>query len=289
MEESMARIEGKERAYVRPADAPEEKIGPLGKFEKAVVEWLSAAVEEEGRRAKMIVSQDGKLVRPIEAQSDELGPLGYLEKQVSDLFGAIRRSEQERIRTKTLQPSKLPDDVRGPLGYLEKTVSEFLAAVRQSELLRAEQSRRRGGEMVRPIDVPGPLGEWEMKVADIMRAEERRAEERNKNEGRLVRPKDASFRGPLGELEQAMYDFFDQLRAEENDRLQSIQQIMQDRRPDRNSALGVAEAIAVGVVRAPVLLFSVVLRVAELLNSEPLPPAEKEPVQDVDPKPSSKK
>ena len=89
-----------------------------------------------------------------------------------------------------------------------------------------------------------------------------------------------------------MYDFFDSLRAEENDRLESIQKLMQDKRPmdnDRKSMLGVSEAIVVGVLRAPQLIFSVVRRVGELLNSESLPPADKQVLADIDPKPSSKK
>ena len=304
MDQSLARMQGKEQApYLRPMDAAETKIGPLGKLERWAVEWLSGVIAEEGRRAKKIVSQDGKLVRPIETGDDEqqLGPLGYLEKQVSDFLSSISRSEQERVRTKTLQPSKLPDDMRGPLGDVEFAVSNFLAEVRASETLRAEQSRRRGGEMVRPIDVPGPLGEWEMKVADILRAEERRAMELNKNEGRILRPKDARWQGPLGELEQAIFDFFDQLRTEENERLQSIQQLIQDKRPmdnDRSSLLGASEAFvtsfldasqkfAIGVVRAPRLIISVFQRVAELLDSESLPASDKEILRDADNKKSS--
>lgn len=307
MDQSLARMQGKEQApYLRPMDAAETKIGPLGKLERWTVEWLSGVIAEEGRRAKKIVSQDGKLVRPIEITGDDgeqqqLGPLGYLEKQVSDFLSSIRRSEQERVRTKTLQPSKLPDDMRGPLGNVELALSKFLAEVRAAETLRAEQSRRRGGEMVRPIDVPGPLGEWEMKVADILRAEERRAMELNNNEGRILRPKDARWQGPLGELEQSIFDFFDQLRTEENERLQSIRQLIQEKRPmdnDRSSLLGAAEAFVtsfsdasqrfvIGVVRAPRLIVSVFERVAELLNSESLPASDKEILRDADNKKSS--
>ena len=295
LEESLARMQGTNRPYLRPMDASEETIGPLGRWEKSTVEWLSSVIDEEGRRAKKIVSQDGKLIRPIDTieGEEELGPLGFLEKQVSDFIQTIRQSEQERVRTKTLQPKNLPEEVRGPLGTLELAVSRFLKELQASEQLRAEQSRRRGGEIVRPIDVPGPLGEWEMKIADILRAEERRAMELNKNEGRVLRPKDARYRGPLGEAEQALYDLFDQLRAEENERFRSIQQLLQDKRPmenDRKSVLGVSEAIVVGVFRAPQLIMSVIQRVTELLKSEMLSQSDEEILSDAssDKKPSSR-
>ena len=131
-----------------------------------------------------------------------------------------------------------------------------------------------------------------MAVANLLRAEERRAMELNRNQGRVLRPKDASFRGPLGDLEEAMYRFFDDVRAEENERLQSIRQLMQDKRPmenDRKSVLGVSEAIFVGIIRAPQLIVSVFRRVVELLNSESLPPSDKELLQDADRKSNSKK
>jgi len=284
LEESLARMQGVRRPYVRPMDASEDRIGPLGRWEKSSVEWLESVIDEEGRRAKKIVSNRGKLIRPIEtAEGDApLGPLGFLEQRASEFLNKIRQSEQERVRTKTLQPKDLPEEIRGPLGALELTVSRFLRDMKESEKLRAEQSKRRGGAMVRPIDVPGPLGEWEMRVADILRAEERRAQLK-KREGRVVRPKDAVYKGPLGEAEQAIYDLFDQLRAEEYLRLQNIQQLMKDRRPmetDRMSVLGVAESIMVGIVRAPQLFMSVLQRVGELLTSEPLSEDDKERLRD---------
>eukprot|EP00977_Amphora_coffeiformis_P013214 scaffold3408_cov129-Amphora_coffeaeformis.AAC.9 len=288
LEESLARMQGIRRPYVRPMDAAEDRMGPLGRWEKSSVEWLESVIDEEGRRAKKIVSNQGKLIRPIETADEDdasLGPLGFLEQQASDFLNNIRQSERERVRTKTLQPKDLPEEIRGPLGAMELTVSRFLRELRESEKLRAEQSKRRGGAMVRPIDVPGPLGEWELKVADILRAEERRAK-LNRNEGRVVRPKDARYKGPLGEAEQFIYELFDQLRAEENERLQNIQQLMQDKRPmetDRKSALGVAEAIVVGIIRAPQLFMSVLQRVGELLNSQPLPEEDKERLRDASP------
>ena len=51
--------------------------------------------------------------------------------------------------------------------------------------------------MVRPIDVPGPLGEMELAIAEVVRAEKQRVKDRKNNLGKLVRPKDATMKGPL--------------------------------------------------------------------------------------------
>lgn len=271
LEESLARLRGEDPTYVRPMDAGETKMGPLGRFEKRVVEWLSSVIDEEGRRARRIVDEEGRLVRPIE--SEELGPLGFLERHVVELLQSIRMSESERVRTRTLRPKDLQDDTRGPLGELEKQVTAFIDAIRQSELLRAEQSRSRGGEIVRPIDVPGPLGEFEMKVTDLIRAEQMRSAERERNAGTLVRPKDARVKGPLGEAEQSAYEALLQLSAEERERLKNIRRFLQQNRPmdaDANSFWGMFEAFMVGLARAPTMLASVIDRVKELLASEQL-------------------
>jgi hypothetical protein len=292
IEASLARLVGQETPlYIRPMDASEATMGPLGRWEKAAVAWIRGVIDEEGRRAQTIIQRQGQVVRPMEVlettmsetdneyerqqQQDQqqLGPLGYMERQVSDFLQSIRRAEQARVQTKTLQPKDLPEDVRGPLGRLEDMVSRFWKELREAEILRAEQSRRRGGELVRPIDVPGPLGEWERQVAALFQAEERRAMERNRNDGKVVRPKDATYPGPLGEWERGIYEWYDQLRLEENERFKSIQRILQDRRPmeqDRKSILGVSEAIVVGLLRAPQLVASVIRRVRELLASEVL-------------------
>jgi hypothetical protein len=51
---------------------------------------------------------------------------------------------------------------------------------------------------VRPIDVPGPLGDFEMKVAELFRAEQRRASQRESNNGRIDRLEGVKIIGPLG-------------------------------------------------------------------------------------------
>jgi hypothetical protein len=43
---------------------------------------------------------------------------------------------------------------------------------------------------------------------------------------------------------------------------------------DKSSPLGIIETIAVGIVRAPILLFQILARVVELLQSEPLADAD---------------
>jgi hypothetical protein len=287
MDDALARLQGQtDRPYLRPMDASEEKMGPLGRWEKSTVSWLRRVMDEEGRRAQQILSQQGRLVRPMEASltdssaaaavddDEPLGPLGYLEQQASDFIQRIRASEEARVRTKTLRPKDLEESVQGPLGRLESSVWRFWRELADSEKVRYEQSQQRGGEMVRPIDVPGPLGELELGIAELLRAEERRAMELNRNEGKLVRPKDARYQGPLGEIEQWWYDLLEELRMEEEERLKSIQQLMQEKRPmetNRKSALGMMESLVVGIFRAPALFMSVVGRVGELLRSEPLP------------------
>ena len=288
MEQSLARLAGRPEnpSYVRPMDAADETIGPLGRWERSVVNWLARVIDEEGRRAQTILERQGQLVRPMEVgnrpdqdfddEEEGLGPLGYIEKQVSDFIQLIRQSERARVETKTLQPKDLPAELRGPLGTLEEAVSRFWRELRESELMRAKLQAQRP-DLVRPIDVPGPLGEWEYKLAAILQAEERRAMElernRSSSSSTVLRPKDASYPGPLGELEQSLYDWLDSLRIEENERLRSIKRLMEDNRPmeqNRNSVLGFAEALVVGILRAPQLIASVFQRVQELLQSEVL-------------------
>jgi hypothetical protein len=291
VELSIARMRGQDPLYVRPMDAPgkdggggddgnddddtgdgngnEKSLGPLGRWEKAAVEWLSSVFEEEGRRARNIVSQDGQLVRPIEAP--QLGPLGFLEKAVVDFLNSIRASERERLRTNTLRPKDLTRESRGPLGDLEQEAVRILGQIEASEAVRAQQIRVRGS-VVRPIDVPGPLGDLEMAVSELFQAEKMRSSERREG-GKVVRPKDAKYRGPLGDAEYQAYETIKQLNREEMSRLESIQRYLKANRPmeaDRDSIWGVLEAIVVGILRAPQMLISVGERVMELLNSEPV-------------------
>jgi len=271
VEQSIARMRGEDASYVRPMDADESKMGPLGKLEKSSVEWLSKVIDEEARRAETIVNQEGKLVRPIDAE--ELGPLGFLEKQLVDFLNSVRSSEEERARTKTLRPKDLAEEVRGPLGRLENEAVRIIQEIKESELLRMEQSRNRGGEIVRPIDVPGPLGEFELAVSEIFQAEQYRVKQGEKNDGKVVRPKDSNWRGPLGELELKIYGIFEQLSNEETERLRNINKALQENRPmetDRNSILGFLEGLVVGILRGPHLLISVFDRVKELMTTERL-------------------
>ncbi|KAL7571361.1 hypothetical protein ACA910_007673 [Epithemia clementina (nom. ined.)] len=353
VEETLARMTGKKAAsYVRPMDASEDTIGPLGQWEKSAVTWLQQVLDEEGRRAQQIVAQQGRLIRPIDvvvvgdsdkdhvqsstssssssasSSSSPLGPLGQLEKAVVDWIRTIQWSEGERVRTQTLRPMDLEESVRGPLGQLEQVVSNFFRELRESEMLRLrlqQQQQRQGtgggGGMVRPIDVPGPMGELELWIGQMLRAEELRAQEQQERRQHLqqqlqqqfqsmnqttsirnnsmdnnyaepdginnnilktnraglvvVRPKDAKIKGPLGEVEEKAFEFLDRLSAEEMERLRNMEQYLRESRPmerDRQSFLGAVEAIVVGLIRAPLLLFNVINRVRELLfQSQVLP------------------
>ena len=105
-----------------------------------------------------------------------LGPLGRFEARVVEFWNLIQQEEMSRVRTKTWRPKDLPQ--RGPLGRLELLTSTILEEVRASELIRAQQAKiRNDGTIVRPIDIPGPLGEIELHVSDIIQEEFRRVRE----------------------------------------------------------------------------------------------------------------
>jgi len=162
----------------------------------------------------------------------------------------------------------------------------------QSEKARMDQSRKRGGETVRPIDVPGPLGEFERYVGDIIRSERQRVKDRELNEGKLVRPKDASITSGLGEVERKAVEDWETLQNEEKQRLLSLRRFLSERRPmeaDRESPLGVTEAFTVALLKGPKLVAKVADRVTELLKSEELetkdlnltlPPSEDEDINE---------
>lgn len=271
LEESLARMRGEDASYLRPMDAG-DKIGPLGRWEKATVKWLSEVIDEEGKRAKEIINLNGKLVRPLEA--NELGPLGRVERYVVDVLSMIRASEKERVKTKTIRPKDLESSVRGPLGDMEEEAVRIIEEIQKSERMRMEQSKSRGGEVVRPIDIPGPLGEFELAVSEIFQAEKYRASQRQRNGGKLVRPKDSSLKGPLGQVELSATDIITQLSIEEKQRLESLRRYLNEKRPmeaQQNSVLGIFESILVGIVRSPALITKVFERVVELLQSETLP------------------
>lgn len=281
VEESLARMMGDEPAYVRPMDASEEKIGPLGMLEKSTVDWLRQVFEEEAIRARQIIRMGGMMVRPYEAEAPdgELGPLGFMEKQFVDFLERVRQSERERSRSKTLRPKDLDESMRGPLGEAESKAVTAIREILEAERIRMTQSKLRD-EVVRPIDVPGPIGEFEMMVLEVCEAERQRALDRKRSpEKYLVRPKDASMKGPLGELEEQAVAVVKKLTNEEKERLRNIRRYLDENRPmeqDKNSALGILETIAVGIFRAPILMFQIVMRVKELLQSEPLAPEDAE-------------
>ena len=283
LEDSLARMRGAEGPnYVRPMDA--NRIGPLGQWEKNAVQWLSSVIDEEGRRAEKIVHDGGKLVRPKDTASaqEELGPLGFLEQKVTDFLQSIRNAEYERARSHTLRPKDMDESLRGPLGEAEFRAVRILNEIQESEELRIQQSKSRGGEIVRPIDVPGPLGEFEMAVLEIFDAEQKRARERERESGRVVRPMNAKVPGPLGAAESQAYETIQKLSAEENERLQSIKRVLQENRPmeiARGSLLGIIETILVGILRAPVMLLNVIVRVIELLRSETLAATDQEIIE----------
>lgn len=279
VETSLARMRGQDPDYVRPMDAT--LPGPLGRLELSAVTWLRNVIEEEGRRAQAIVQNDGDLVRPMDTTSSsssssfqELGPLGRIEKAVVDFIHRIKYSETERVKAGVLRPKDVDKATRGVLGDLEQEAVRILEEINESERLRAEQSKQRGGALVRPIDVPGPLGDLEKQVSELFRAEQLRSQQKELSGGKVVRPKDAKVRGPLGEAEFQTYQTIKELNAEEMQRLRSIQKVLRENRPmeaDRTSPLGVLESVIVGVLSAPKLIVSVIGRVQELLSSEELP------------------
>ncbi len=166
----------------------------------------------------------------------------------------------------------LEADKRGPLGNAEEKFVKKLNEISESEKLRAAQSKQRGGEVVRPIDVPGPLGEFEKAILDIVEAERQRAKYRQES-GQLVRPKDSKLVGPLGEAEREAVDAINKIRDEEYERLRALRQSLEENRPmtaSRGSPLAFLESIFVGVFRAPELLMKVYDRVNELMASETL-------------------
>lgn len=243
-------------------------------FEKSVVEWLTETAEAEARRAKQIVDMGGSLVRPKDttSQDGEIGPLGFMEKQFVDFMASIRRSERERSRTRTLRPKDLDESERGPLGEAELRAVEAIREIIDSEQLRMAQSRARGGGVVRPIDVPGPFGEFEMAVLDLVKAEQQRRDE-GREYGKPVRPMNSAVKSPLGELEKQAVEVVQKLTEEEKERLRSWQRVLESSRPmsqDKITVLGVIETIFVGLIRAPILIYQIIMRVIELLNSKPM-------------------
>jgi len=259
-----------------------------GMAEKNAVEWITQVIEEEAKRAKRIAEGDGKVVRPIDVGNDEDasgamdGPLAELERKAVNFLKIIAESEMYRATTGKLRPMDLEDAKRGPLGEAEAKLVKAFEEIEKAERQRMEQSRRRGGEIVRPIDVPGPLGEIEKAVLTIVFAERKRAMEGQRNNGKLVRPMDSSVTSPLGDAERKVAETIERVREEELNRLRSVQRYLEENRPmekDRDSPLGLTEALIVGLARGPQLLMSVIGRVKELLESRALTEEDRDEIQ----------
>uniref|UniRef100_A0A7S2S566 Uncharacterized protein n=1 Tax=Eucampia antarctica TaxID=49252 RepID=A0A7S2S566_9STRA len=265
VEESLARMIGDDPSYFRPMDASDSKIGPLGKAEKTLVNWLILVIEEEGKRAQRIASSDGDLVRPMDLKEDG-GPLASLERTAVQFWNTIIDSETQRKGNQ--RPKDVEQSQRGPLGDLEDFAVKNWNNVKESEQLRKEmQSRTPDGSVVRPIDIPGPLGELERTWMEVATAERQRIKEDK------VRPKDATLQGPLGEAERRAIAAIEILQQEERDRLQGIQKVLKDNRPmenDQSSVFGILETFFVGMFRAPQMVIKVFQRVQELLQSSTL-------------------
>jgi hypothetical protein len=303
-EEYLSRMMGEDYAsYARPMDADDSRRGPLvsrvvhvlivcskndlpntsividmqsitysniskGNAEKSAVQWLTKVIEEEGERARLIASSDGELVRPKDLPTT--GPLSELERRAIQFLSEISDSEVERVRSGTLRPKDMK--IRSPLGEAEAKAVLALEKIVESEKFRMEQSRR-SGETIRPIDVVGPLGEFEKYVGDIILAERQRVKDRERNDGKLVRPKDASLPSGLGDVERKAVEDWELLAKEEKERFSSFKRFLEERRPadvDGDSPLGVMEAFAVKLLNGPRLIGKVFNRVQELMTSTPL-------------------
>lgn len=238
-----------------------------GNAEKSAVQWLTRVIEEEGERARLIASSDGELVRPKDLTE---GPLSELERKAIQFLSEISDSEVERVRSGTLRPKDMK--IRGPLGEAEARAVLAIDRVVESERARMERSRY-SGEMTRPIDVPGPLGEIEKYMGDIIRSERQRVKDREWNNGKLVRPKDASIRSGLGDVERKAVEDWEKLAKEEKDRFSSFKRFLEERRPadvDGDSPLGVIEAFTVKLLNGPRLIAKTFSRVKELMSISPL-------------------
>mmetsp|Transcript_28278 Transcript_28278/g.40494 ORF Transcript_28278/g.40494 Transcript_28278/m.40494 type:complete len:472 (+) Transcript_28278:234-1649(+) len=287
LDESLARMRGDTPGYVRPMYADQNSIGPLGTAEKNAVGWLTKVIEEEAKRAKRIIEKGGEVVRPIDVGNADDGvndgPLAELERKAVKFLAIIAESETYRASEGKLRPMDLQEAKRGPLGEAEAKLVKAFEEIEQAERQRMEVSRRRGGEIVRPIDVPGPLGEIEKAVLSIVTAERRRSiEGQKRNNGRILRPMDSPITNPLGDAERKVSESLERLQEEERIRLRSVRKYLENNRPmekDPESTLGFTEAIIVGIARGPKLVMSVINRVSELLKSSTLSEEDKTDIQ----------
>jgi len=290
-EESIARLTGVDAPYIRPKDGGDD-MGPLGYAERATMEWFTDVIEEEAERARRIAAGDGKIVRPMDvgASFDERpGPLGRLETAAVAFINRIIDAETARVEKSLSSPKDLGPEVRGPLGDAEVRTISVLEEIAKSERIRSSMGKQRKS-LVRPIDVVGPLGEAEMAVSNLIKGEQLRFEEARKQKEetgsyQVIRPKDAKYAGPLGTAEARANETYERIKKAEMRRLVNIQRTLEEKRPmesDEFSFLGLAETITVGIVRAPFMFVSVILRVQELLMSEELSKEDMKFLQEAD-------
>ena len=245
---------------------PMEAGGPLGEMEEMAVN-----VYQEIKQAESIRSQIG---RQQILQKKKASPSNEGEEEEVN-YGIF------------VPPSMVPSSKMGPLGRMESYLKSTISEIRTAEVIRAKLNvgGSAGRRIVRPLDVGGPLGEAERFVSDIQIYEKKRAAEGTqgldrgdttpsgkdgggKSKGRgVVRPMDASVKGPLGEVEEKAVGIVNGIVEEERRRMQNLIENRPMNR-DEKGILGVSEKVGVGIFRAPWLVGKTLERVKELLGRE---------------------
>ncbi|GMI25721.1 hypothetical protein TrCOL_g9221 [Triparma columacea] len=246
---------------------PMEAGGPLGEMEEMAVN-----VYQEIKQAESIRSQIGRQ---------------QILRQKKPSQGNEGEEEEEEVNYGIfVPPSMVPSSKMGPLGRMESYLKTTISEIRTAEVIRAKLNvgGSAGRRIVRPLDVGGPLGEAERFVSDIQIYEKKRAAETQgldkgdatssgkdgggKLKGRgVVRPMDASVKGPLGEVEEKAVGIVNGIVEEERRRMQNLIENRPMNR-DEKGILGVSEKVGVGIFRAPWLVGKTLERVKELLGRE---------------------
>jgi hypothetical protein len=243
---------------------PMEAGGPLGEMEEMAVN-----VYQEIKQAESIRSQIGRQ-QILSKKKPSPGNSGEEEEVNYGIF---------------VPPSMVPSSKMGPLGRMESYLKTTISEIRSAEVIRAKLNvgGSAGRRIVRPLDVGGPLGEVERFVSDIQIYEKKRAAEGTQGgdkgdatssgkegggKGRgVVRPMDASVKGPLGEVEEKAVGIVNGIVEEERRRMQNLIENRPMNR-DEKGILGVSEKVGVGIFRAPWLGWKTLERVKELLGRE---------------------
>jgi len=254
---------------IRPLDSAD-----LGQAESKAVAWLEDVVDAETQRAQKIIAGDGL------PRNATLGPnpLGEVEDKVRKVLSVISTAETQRVLyAKDNQdgeygvfrpPSAMPAKIMGALGNAERMIKGVFSDIASAETTRANLGR--AGEensLVRPMDVPGALGDAKKFFADIQRAEWKRSAEKMEKQVDVVRPMDASVKGPLGAAEEKVVGALNDIKRKEEARLSYLVNSM-PMESDSMSVAGIVEAVGVGVLRAPYAVGLTIRRVFELLKSE---------------------